>query len=184
MKTTICCLLTSATLALAACNSQPADKDMTEKDTTGATVSTNNADEAKEERNKRIALESVEAINSHDVNTVLKDVAPDAVDYGDGMMPPVRSKDSVTTMISAWLKAFPDAKGSNLKAVADGDWVVVWGDWSGTWKSDFMGQKANNKSYKTREADIFRFNNEGKIIEHHNASTWYAVAAQTGLKMQ
>ena len=36
MKTTICCLLTSATLALAACNSQPADKDMTEKDTTGA----------------------------------------------------------------------------------------------------------------------------------------------------
>lgn len=184
MKAIIYSVLASVTFTLAACNSQPADKSMSEKDETGATTSTNNAEEAKEERNKKTALESVEAINRHDVNAALKDVTTDATEYGDGMMPPVKSKDSIVTMVSNWFKAFPDVKGSDLKAVADGDWVVVWGDWSGTWKGDFMGQKPTGKSYKTKEADFFRFNDEGKIIEHHNASTWHAAAAQTGMKLQ
>lgn len=183
MKPIIYGLLTGVALAITACNSQPADKSMAEKDSAGATTSTTNNEEAKEERNKKIALESAEAINQHDVNVVLKDVAPDAVDYSDGSMPPAKSKDSIATMITGWMKAFPDVKGSNLKAVADGDWVVVWGDWSGTWKGDFMGQKATGKSYKTREVDIFRFNNDSKIIEHYNASTWPATAMQTGMKM-
>lgn len=184
MKPIIYGLLTSVTVVLTACNSQPANKDMAEKDSAGATMPMNNDEEAKEERNKKTALESAEAINQHDVNVVLKDAAPDVVDYSDGAMPPTKSKDSINVMISNWMKAFPDVKGSNLKAVADGDWVVVWGDWNGTWKGDFMGQKATGKSYKTREADIFRFNNEGKIIEHYSASTWPATAMQTGMKMQ
>jgi predicted ester cyclase len=141
-----------------------------------------NSTEDKEERNKKTALASIEGVNSHDANAVLKDAAPDAVDYGDGSMAPTKSLDSVRSGLTAWLKAFPDVKGENLKAVADGDWVVVWGDWSGTWKTDFMGQKATGKSYKLKDADIFKFNDDGKIAEHHTIQSNMAMAMQVGMK--
>lgn len=185
MKSAICFLLAGAIFIITACNNQPTVKGMEEKDDTSQpTTTASNSDEDKEERNKKIALASVEGISRHDVNAALKDVAPNAADYGDGTQTPVKSKDSIVAMVNSWLKAFPDVKASNLNAVADGDWVVVWGDWSGTWKGDFMGQKATGKSYKIKDADIFRFNDEGQMTEHHTFPTWAAMAQQIGMKMQ
>ncbi len=160
------------------CNDEKKDETTNKTESTDKTNST----EDKEERNKKTALASVEGINAHDANVVLKDAAPDAVDYGDGSMAPTKSMDSVKAGLSAWLTAFPDVKGENLKAVADGDWVVVWGDWSGTWKGDFMGQKATGKSYKLKDADIFKFNDDGKITEHHSIQSNMVSAMQVGMK--
>ena len=140
--------------------------------------------EDKEERNKKVAMASIEdGINKHNVDAVLKDMAPDGKDYGDGTYPSV-NHDSARYWLTAWLTAFPDIKGENLKAVADGDYVMVWGDWSGTWKGDFMGQKATGKSFEIKDVDIFRFNDEGKITEHHVVQHWGTSANQVGLKMQ
>ena len=186
MKNIFSFLLAGTLITFAACDSasvKTADnKDSGDKKTEMSSDA--NSAEAKEERNKQTALASVEAVNKHDVSTMLKDLTPDAVDYNDGSWPPVKSKDSAVHFVTAWLTAFPDVKGENLKAVADGDLVVVWGDWSGTWKGDFMGQKATGKSYKLRDADVFRFNDEGKITEHHTFSTWGTMANQIGMKMQ
>jgi predicted ester cyclase len=182
MKTAIL-LLAGAAFAVCACGNNASVKGM--HDSSGTSMqasSSNNSAEAKEERNKNVALQSVEGINKHDAMMAMKDVTTDAVDYGDGSQKPVKSKDSVVGMVNAWMKAFPDVKGENLKAIADGDWVVVWGDWSGTWKGDFMGQKATGKSYKIKDVDIFRLNDEGKITEHHSVPTWYAIAEQVGMK--
>ena len=150
-----------------------------DKDSSGALTA-----EAKEERNKNTALDALEnGINKQNVDAVMKNMAPDGKEFGDGSHPPANN-DSSRYWLEAWLKAFPDVKGENLKAVADGDYVMVWGDWSGTWKGDFMGQKATGKSFKIKDVDIFRFNDEGKITEHHGVQHWSNSANQVGMKMQ
>lgn len=145
------------------------------------TDSTATMAESKTERNKKIIMASFDAMASHNVNDMLKDCAADAVDYGDGSMKPVKGKDSIMKMINEWMNAFPDNKGENLKYVADGDWVMVWGDWSGTFKNDFMGMKATNKSYKMKDVDIFKMNDAGQIVEHHNVQSPNTMMMQVGM---
>ncbi|RYZ21224.1 MAG: hypothetical protein EOP49_47150, partial [Sphingobacteriales bacterium] len=50
--------------------------------------------EAKEERNKKTALASVTAFEKGNVDSVFKYVDPQAVDLGEGSMPPVKGVDS------------------------------------------------------------------------------------------
>jgi predicted ester cyclase len=137
--------------------------------------------ESKTERNKKVVMASMEAMMAKNVDGVLKDVAPDAVDYNDGSMPAVKGKDTIMKMMNTWLAAFPDNKGNDLKYVAEGDWVMVWGEWTGTWKADFMGMKATNKTYKVKDVDIFKLNDAGQIVEHHNVQSPNTMMAQVGM---
>ena len=58
-------------------------------------------------------------------------------------------------------------KGENLNYVADGDWVIVWGDWHWTWKKDSTNKNATHTPFSMRGADIFKLNEKGKVIEHY-----------------
>lgn len=165
-----------ATIMLTSCNNEK--KDEPKEETKGMSA------EDKEDRNKKTAMASIEAFSNHNIDSVLKDVTPDAVDYGDGSMPPIKNTDSIKAGITAWQNAVPDIKGANYKAVSDGEWVMIWADWSGTWTGDFMGQKATGKSFKVKDVDIFRFNDEGKMTEHHNILPFTSIANQIGLKFQ
>jgi predicted ester cyclase len=177
MKKTIV-LLAVATALLTACETSTNKAEGTD---TKMSDSTNaESTESKAERNKKIMMASYDAMASHNVNDMLKDCSADCVDYGDGSMPPVKGKDSISKMISMWMNAFPDNKGSDLKFVADGDWVMVWGEWSGTFKNDFMGMKATNKSYKMKDVDIFKLNDAGQVVEHHNVQSPNTMMAQVG----
>jgi predicted ester cyclase len=180
MKKVLFAFLGSA-LVLAACNNASETSASTEKKDSSAT--TMNDKETKEIRNRKIAMESVEAFNNHNVDAVMKDADPNTVDYGDGTMTPVKSVDSVKAGIKAWLTAMPDTKGEDLKAVAEGDWVMVWGKWSGTWKAEFMGMKPTGKTYKISDVDIFKFSDDGKILEHHSVQSPMTIAMQLGMKM-
>ncbi|MCY7421978.1 MAG: ester cyclase [Chitinophagaceae bacterium] len=164
---------------LMACNNNSSNSSAT-NDTLN--VKSTNSKEAKEERNKQIVKAGTEAFSQHDVEAVAKDFARDVLDYGDGSRPPVRGVDSFKYNTSQFFKAFPDMKGENLHYVADGDWVVVWGDWCATWKGVFAGQKATGKSFKVREADVFKFNNAGRISEHRGIQSGYEIACQIGMK--
>lgn len=125
--------------------------------------------ESKQERNKRIVKESMEnGILKHDANAVLKDAAANFTDYNDGSWPPASNIDTLKNMITMWMAAMPDYSGENLMYVADGDHVMVYGEYSWTWTGDMMGMKADGKKYKTRDVDIFKLNDEGKIIEHRS----------------
>ena len=172
-------MLVTAVSLLASCNSDKKDSD--DKKVSDEKMSSSSED--KEERNKKTVQASLDGINAHDVNAVLKDCSSDVTDYGDGSMPPMKGIDTAKAGITSWFTAFPDVKGENLKVVADGDWVMVWGDWSGTWKGDFMGQKATGKSYKIKDVDIFKLNDEGKITEHHFVQSPMTSASQIGMKM-
>jgi predicted ester cyclase len=152
--------------------------------TGAANRTTANNDEAKEERNKQTALASLHAFdNGGGADAVLKDADPNVVDYGDGSMAPAKGVDSTKAGLSMWLKAVPDYKGSDFIAVADGDYVMVYGTWTGTWKGDLMGMKPTGKTFKVADVDIFKFNDAGKVIEHRSVQSNNEAARQLGMKM-
>lgn len=137
--------------------------------------------EEKEERNKAIVMAGIDGYQKLDVNTVLKDADASIVDYGDGYMPPVRSLDSNKAMLGGFLGALESVKGSNIVAAADGDVVMVYGEWKGKFKSDFMGMKTAGKSFSFTDVDFFRLNDQGKIIEHKTVQASQTVMAQMGI---
>jgi predicted ester cyclase len=142
--------------------------------TVTSTDSVSNDKGSKEERNKDIIRNMYQAMNNHDTTAFLRDCDPDFKDYNDGSMG-VMNLDSCKKMMAGWMAAFPDMKIENAQYFADGDHVLSYGEYNGTWKGDMMGMKANNKSIKTRDVDIWKFNDEGKIIEHRNVQNWDCV---------
>jgi len=170
-------ILAASFFVLAACDNDKKDeKEGKEK--------TENGTESKVEKNKATALASVMGVNAHDPAVMLKDVTPDAMDYGDGSMPPTKGIDSIKAGIHAWLAAFPDVKGENFVVMAneDGSQVAVFADWSGTFKNDFMGMKATGKSYKLKDADVFTFNADGKMTSHRSIQSNMVMASQVGME--
>jgi predicted ester cyclase len=119
------------------------------------------------EKNRATALASVQGFINHDATATLKDVSSDFVDYGDGSSAPIKGMDSCKASIQSFLTAFPDVKGENLMAIAEGDHVAVFGDWSGTFKMKMMNMEPTGKSFKMKDCDLFTFNNNGQITEHH-----------------
>lgn len=160
-------------------------------DNSGATVSKDAADSAKqltqeekEERNKETALASVRSFTGETkIDSVFKDADKDIVDYGTGEMPSTKGVDSSKASLQMWLNAVPDYKGSGFIAVADDDYVMVYGTWTGTWRNNFMGMDATRKSFEVKDVDIFKFNDEGKIIEHRGIQSINEVARQIGMKL-
>ena len=174
-------VFSASILLLAGCNGS---NDSAKNNSTDSTSMAGSGNEGKEERNKQTALASIQSFNNRNVDDVLKDAEPNAVEYGDGSGPVIKGVDSIKVGMRAWMDAFPDYKGENLKAIADGDEVVVCGDWSGTFKKDFMGMKATGKSFKAKDADIFTFNDEGKITEHRAVQSMEGIFQQVGVPMK
>lgn len=139
--------------------------------------------ERKEERNKETALASVNAFIAGDIDKTLQNVTADAIDYGDGSMPVIKGKDSIIVFVKQWREAFSDYKADNLVALADGDYVVIWGTWEGTFKTDFMRMKTAGKKIKINDVDIFKFNSEGKITEHRSIQSSAEMMKQLGGNM-
>jgi predicted ester cyclase len=185
MKKVILFLLASSCL-IVACNSDKKEDSAEKKETmsSDSKESMTSADN-KAAKNRQTALESVQAFNAHDLEAMFKNVTTDGVDYGDGSMSPVKNIDTIKAGIKAWMAAFPDVKGENLMALsdADGSHVVVIGEWTGTFKNDFMGMKATGKSFKYSDGDLFTFNDEGKITSHKSIQSSMTPMMQVGAKM-
>ena len=164
MKKTI--LVLSALILLLSCNSsKEKDSTSTSENKEGKTGSA----ESMEERNKKAVMTSLEAFNQGDFEKAFQGIVTDEfTDYGDGSTPPVKSLDSVKAFFKMFKEAVPDYKGSNFEFIAEGNKVVVVGEWSGTFKNDMMGMKATGKTFKFKDADIFTFNEEGKVTSHSN----------------
>jgi predicted ester cyclase len=82
------------------------------------------------------------------LDDAFKDVTPDAVDYGDGTMAPVKGLDSIKSMVKGFLNAFPDYKGENFLVIGDGSHVAVFADYSGTFKDAMLGMRPTGKLLK------------------------------------
>lgn len=162
---------------LIACNSGGSETVKTDSLATNGSSSTI-------EKNKATALASMQAFVSQNVDEVMKNAATDIVDYGDGSMPPIKSKDSVKSMMKQWFAAFPDYKGENMMTLADSNHVAVFADWSGTFKGPLMGMKPTGKSFKVKDVDLFTFDKDGKITEHRSIQSSVSIMSQVGGPMK
>jgi len=160
-----------------ACEQTP-DNGSSGSDST-AVASTSSLEE-KEDRNKQTALAISREVGGGNLDSAFRHAAADIIDYGDGSGPAIKNKDSILAGIKGFVGAFPDYKGDNFEAVSDGDRVFVYGDWSGTFKNDFMGMKATGKSFKVKDVDMFKFNDKGEIIEHRAIMPWSVIMNQVG----
>jgi predicted ester cyclase len=148
----------TAILTLSACNNnnKPNNDNSTKKIT----------QESKEEKNKQVALRCIQAWSNGNIDEIVKHLAQNTADLGDESTPPARGIDSVKFFMQLWNSSVKDYRSDNELAIADSDYVFVYAGWSGTFKSDFMGMKTTGKSFKFKDVDIFKFDDEGKITEH------------------
>jgi len=174
--------LAAITFAVSSCTSKSGSASNT--DTTQAVATNAGPNTDMREKNKTTALAAEEAVNNHDAEALFKDATPDFTDYGDGSMPPVKGKDSCKAFFQQFLTAFPDIKGENLMAIADGNHVAVFGDWSGTFKGKIMDMKPTNKSFKIKDVDLFTFNDQGQITEHRSIQPMTTILMQVGASMK
>ena len=168
MKRTTLFLITALAVAISSCNNA-AKKDEAKGEATVSAV------ESKQERNKKVIMASMESFMKGDIDGAFKDAAPGFVDYADGTMPPLKNVDSLKSFIKMFEASVTDYKGENLKYYTDGDYVLVHADWGGVFKNDFMGIKASGKPIKFKDVDIFKLNDEGKIVEHYAVQNLQAI---------
>ena len=123
----------------------------------------------------------MESFNKGDLDGTFKEAAAGFTDYADGSIPPITNIDSLKGFIKMVTTSIEGYKGENLKYYADGDHVLVHGDWGGTFKNNLMGIKATGKPVMFKDVDIFKLNEEGKIVEHSSVQNLAAVLMAAGM---
>lgn len=159
MKKTM--LLFAMAVVIASCNNEKKDMGDVKNNTIAPT-------ETKQERNKKVIAASMEAFARRDIDAMVKDAAPGYTDFGDETTPPSTNLDSSKAFIKMLVSSIENYTASNAQVLADGDYVFYYADWSGVFKKDLMGFKATGKTIKYKDCDIFKFNEAGKITEHHS----------------
>lgn len=139
--------------------------------------------EERAERNKQIVLKRMKAMGSGKADSVIREESTDKdfIDYRDGSIAPKKGIETARADLQHWMDAFPDYKGNNFLAVADGDYVMVYAEWTGTWKNNFKGMKATGKSFKMNEVDIFKLDVAGKVVEHREVQSIATIAKQVAM---
>ncbi len=132
-------------------------------------------------KNKQTALNAVIAVSKRDIDGMLKDCTDGYTDFGDGSATPLTNRDSLKAAFKEFFMACPDFTGKNLVAVADSSIVIVTGEWSGTFKRAYGPFKPSDKSFKIPEADIYTFDDNGKIISHRSIQSEATTMYQLGV---
>ncbi len=114
-----------------------------------------------EEDNKKIVLTAISLFNNRDLPGYIACHTKDATVWETFFPEPISMEESLKFVPQYW-KAFPDAFVDTKKIMCVGNTVVVENIVSGTFKNDFMDNKATNKSFKQREAVFFDLE-DGKI---------------------
>ncbi|HEX5151467.1 MAG TPA: nuclear transport factor 2 family protein [Parafilimonas sp.] len=111
-------------------------------------------------RNKEIALGCIHASERDDIEYIISHSVKDAVDYYINR-PPMRGIDSLRIALRQMQEMFREFRLSNELAVADNNYVFVYYNGDESLKADSTG-----KIYHTAGIHLFKFNEEGKVLEH------------------
>lgn len=167
--------LLAVSVLMTACNNEK-KTDTGDKKETALSSSEN-----RQERNKKVIMASMESFMKGDMDGTFKDAAASFVDYADGSTPPMNNIDSLKGFLKMITSSIEGYKAQNLQYYADGDYVLVLGDWGGLFKNNLMDIKATGKPVKFRDVDVFKLNDEGKIIEHSSVQNLAAALMTAGM---
>jgi hypothetical protein len=151
MKNTL--LLTLSALLIVACKNNEQPSPSTEQI---ALIKQDSLDK----RNKQIALACHRAYERDDLDFIISHMAEDIVNYYEGRLP-MRGIDSATIGMREFRNLLKEWKSSNELALAENNYVFVYQNWDGSLKTDSSGQ-----TFHFKAVEIYKFNEEGKIIEH------------------
>jgi predicted ester cyclase len=131
------------------------------------------------EDNKATAQKFLERAIKGDLRVIDETFDPAFVDHeAVPGVPPTR--EGVKQIFTMMLKGFPDMKINVLHLVAEGDYVLIHHQTTGTHKGEFMGMPATGKAVKFDEMHLVRFAN-GKMIEHWGVEDTMTMMQQLGL---
>ncbi len=114
-----------------------------------------------EENNKKVVLKAIEFFNNRDLPGYIACHTKDATVWETFFPEPISMEESVKFVPQYW-NAFPDAFIDTKNIMCNGNTVAVENVVSGTFKNDFLNDKATNNTFKQREAVFFDIE-DGKI---------------------
>ncbi len=118
-------------------------------------------------------------INASDIDGFGERLADDFVEHETtaGLAP---TKSGVLDFFRMQQAAFPDMRMEAQDFVANGDKVVARVRFTGSHKGEFMGMPASGKSVDAQLIDIFRFGDDGRVLEHWGVMDSMALMQQLG----
>jgi steroid delta-isomerase-like uncharacterized protein len=114
------------------------------------------------ERNKTVAVQTMEALDRRDLDSMRANMAPNSCFYG--WAPETLDADGHKTFMSGLLAAFPNSRFIVDDVIAEGDKVAVRHRLQGTHQAELQGVPATGKQVEVNGIVIFRIEN-GKIAE-------------------
>jgi predicted ester cyclase len=126
--------------------------------------------------NKDTMTRFYESISSGDTSIVDEVLAEDFVEHDEFPGIP-QSREGVKQFFEMSRSAFPDLQLRMLHLVEEGDVCVGHGLFEGTHEGDFMGVAPTGKRVSVPIADVVRFGDDGRAVEHWGVT-------DTGMMMQ
>ncbi len=133
------------------------------------------------ERNKRIVLAFVDAVNAQDWDALDRLVAPEFVRHSDAAGEPgVRSRDDLKWFLRNEHLTFPDVRETVEDLVAEGDRVAARHLLTGTQTGPFGDHPPSGRPVRVRYLAVYRLE-AGRLVEAWAEWDHLAVLAQLGL---
>ena len=104
----------------------------------------------------------LEVFNSHDLDAIPEIISPDYRNYGTTDQVGVEAGRTVITQTDEWS---PDSRIEIVYDAASDDLVLVLFTLSGTHTGKFADIEASNRPFSVHLADVFRFDDDGMMIE-------------------
>ena len=141
------------------------------------------AQSSRQDKNKEVVIAAFNAMQKGDLNDAFKNYDNTILFSNNGGAKPVSIrldslKMNTSTNRADWMKAFPDVNQQLVAVAADGDYVMLHTKSSGTWKNNFTFWQPSGKSYQLADVSVYKFNNDGKIIEVQRIMPQVAVMDQ------
>jgi predicted ester cyclase len=114
-------------------------------------------------KNLEVNAAIMKAYEAGDFSKMGDYIAADAVDHG-GETGDVKGLDNIVAQMKKYRDMVKDTKMEMIKEIADDEYVMSWGKFSGTLTMDGMGMKAGDKTSMTT-IDVSKFK-DGKAVEH------------------
>ncbi|PVZ70173.1 ester cyclase [Pelagibaculum spongiae] len=133
------------------------------------------------ERNKQTVAKIYSICwNNGDMEEIDK-VFDDNVEHDQFLEDWPKGKEGFKTLVKFWRTAFPDIKEEALEIIGEGNKVASRFRLSGTHLGDFYGIPGTGRKIDILGAEIFEFNEDGKVIKYFYHEDTMGLFMQIGL---
>lgn len=118
------------------------------------------------EDRKRLIYHMYDETNKGNIGVLNEILADDFVSYGGAGFQDLHGPEAFINLYRTFVAAFPDLKFNVQQVVVGDDMAAVRGIQTGTHKGNFLGMvPATGKKVEWTGTAIFRFNDQGRIVE-------------------